>query len=277
MGPLDAARRVYRAVGALRQRRELSRFQTALRFDAGAPALLLSPHWDDAVLDCWSLLSGEEPLAVANLFAGSPPAGRLAGWDAITGARDSAERTRERLAEDARAMALAGRRPVNLPLLDSQYRLGRPVPRLAEIDGLLSREVSAVSRIYAPAAIGGHADHELTRRYALQLLAAGIPVELYAELPYCVRHGWPHWVDGRPPHPNRDVDAYWSHFLGGLAEMPALRDGKVLRLADDTAAAKLAAMRCYESQLPALDYAGRELLADPELHGYEVRWELRRR
>jgi len=276
MGPVDIARRAYRLARALRRRHELSRFQTALRFDAGAPALLLSPHWDDAVLDCWALLSGEDPLAVANLFAGSPPAGRLAGWDAITGARDSAERTRERLAEDGRALALTERRPVNLALLDAQYRAGRPAPGVGEIDRLLSLEVTAVSRIYAPAAIGAHSDHALTRLYALQLLAAGIPVTLYAELPYCVLHGWPHWVDGRAADPHREVDVFWSQFLGEVPELPALTDAVVVRLTDDQAAAKLEAMHCYETQLPALGYGGRGLLDDPEIHRYEVRWELRR-
>jgi len=276
MRPANIARRVYRSGMAMRQARELSRFRTGLRFDPGAPGLLLSPHTDDAVLGCWSLLSGEEPLAVANLFTGSPPAGRLAGWDAITGARDSAERTRERLAEDGRALALAGRRAVNLELLDAQYRPGRPAPGLAEIDLRLSREVSAVSRVYGPAAIGAHADHALARLYARRLLACGIPVSVYAELPYCVLHGWPHWVDGRPADPHRVVDVFWSQFLDQVPELGALREATVVRLADEQAARKLEAMRSYETQLPALHYGGRGLLEDPEIHRYEVRWELRR-
>ncbi len=275
MRPVDIARRVYHSAQAIRLERELSRFRTALHFDAGAPALLLSPHWDDAVLDCWSLLSGEEPLAVANLFAGSPTAGSVAAWDAITGAGDSAERTRERLAEDGRALALAGRRPVNLPLLDAQYRMGRPAPTLGEIDRLLSGQVTAVSRVYAPAAIGAHSDHALTRLYARRLLAGAIPVTLYAELPYCVLHGWPHWVDGRPADPHRDVDVFWSQFLGRVPELGALRDATVVRLADEQAADKLEAMRSYATQLPALQYGGRGLLEDPEIHRYEVRWGLR--
>ena len=277
MRPVDIARGAYRAARAKREARELSRFRTALRFDAGAPALLLSPHWDDAVLDCWSLLSGEEPLAVANLFAGSPAPGSLAPWDAITGARDSSERTRERLAEDARALALAGRRPVNLALLDAQYRAGRPGPGPGEIDQLLSREVTAVSRVYAPAAIGAHSDHLLTRQYARRLFADAIPVTLYAELPYCVLHGWPHWVDGRAADPHRVVDVFWSQFLGQVSELGALRDATVVTLTHEQAAGKLEAMHSYETQLPGLHYGGRGLLDDPEIHRYEVRWELRRR
>jgi len=274
---IDHARGAYRAAAGLREQRELKRFRTALRFDAGSPGLLLSPHWDDAVLDCWNELSGGEPLAVANLFAGTPPPGRLAGWDAITGARDSAERTRERRAEDARALARTERVPVSLPLLDNQYRQGARPPSLGEIDGLLAREMQSVSRVYAPAAIGAHPDHRLARLYARRLLAAGIPVTLYADLPYCVLHGWPHWVDGRPADLYRDVDVFWSQFLADVPELGALRDATVRRLTDERAAAKLEAMRSYETQLAALGYGGRGLLADPEIHRYEVRWELCRR
>jgi len=55
--PLRAARRGYRRAEAWRAAREARRFTTRLRHDPGAPELLLSPHLDDAVLDCWDLLS----------------------------------------------------------------------------------------------------------------------------------------------------------------------------------------------------------------------------
>jgi hypothetical protein len=101
-----------------------------------------------------------------------------------------------------------------------------------------------------------------------------MPVALYADLPYCVFHGWPHWVDGREAEPNRNVDPFWSQFLPGAAEMPALREARVLRLDDDAARAKLDAMSAYATQFPALSFGGRGMLADPEIHRYEVSWEL---
>ena len=55
--------------------------------------------------------------------------------------------------------------------------------------------------------------------------AAGIPVELYADLPYAVVYGWPHWVTGDPPDPHLDVDAYWG-------ERPRRRP-RVVALDDD--------------------------------------------
>lgn len=266
---------LHRRARALREAYRERRFRSRLRLDPRAPQLLLSPHLDDAVLDCWSLLGSERDLLVVNIFTGIPPAGRLALWDAITGARDSAGRVRERVAEDALALGRAGRTPVNLPFLDAQYRRPPPAPSLDELDLALSSVVQSTSRIHVPAGLGEHPDHLLARRYGRMLLRAGIPVNVYAELPYCVRHGWPHWVDGRKPDPHRDVDAFWRSSLERLPEMPSLRSAHVERLDDEAASAKLAAMSCYETQMPCLDYGASGVLADPAIHRFEVSWELR--
>jgi LmbE family N-acetylglucosaminyl deacetylase len=267
-------RKIYRGARSRRQARELKRFTPSLRHDPAAPALLLSPHWDDAVLDCWGLLSEGGPLEVLNLFAGTPAPGTVTLWDSITGSGDSAARTRERLAEDALALGRAGRTPQNLPLLDAQYRSGESV-KLSDLDGAVSARVPAASHLYAPAGIGSHPDHVLARQYARALLRVGMPVTLYAELPYCVLHGWPQWVDGREREPNRDVDVFWLSYLDGVAELPPLREADVWRLDDEQASEKLEAMRSYTTQLPALGYGARGLLEDPEIHRYEVSWRLR--
>jgi hypothetical protein len=274
-GPGTVPRTLYRHSRALRAAYLERRFRTRIGFDAQAPELLLSPHLDDAVLDCWSVLSDERELNVVNIFAGIPAPGPLTLWDAITGAADSPSRARERIAEDAVALAEARRQPLNLTLLDAQYRKPPPALQLEDLDLAIAAHVRSASRVYVPAGIGAHPDHQLTRRYGRMLARAGLPVTLYAELPYCVFHGWPYWVDGREPDPKRDVDAFWESFLGDVPEMPALRGAHVERLDDAGAAAKLAAMRCYATQLPALDYGARGLLADPEIHRFEVRWELR--
>jgi LmbE family N-acetylglucosaminyl deacetylase len=245
------------------------------RGDGGT--LLLSPHLDDAVLDCWGQLASGAPVRVVNLFAGVPPAGTAVPlWDRITGASDSPARMRERLAEDASALALAGREPVNLPLLDAQYRRPGRAPGPEAIDRELAARLAGerFARVLAPAAIGGHPDHLLARRYACVLARAGFAVALYAELPYCVAHGWPGWVDGRGEDPSRDVEAFWGSFLTGVPELGPLRAAGVVRLDGAAAAAKLEAMRCYRTQLPALSAGARGLLEDPEIYRYEVSWEL---
>jgi hypothetical protein len=272
------SRAAYRTVRARARARaagrEEARFRTGLHFDAHAPAVLLSPHLDDAVLDCWAVLVGEASLNVVNIFAGVPPASQaMTVWDEMTGAASCAQRVRERIAEDAAALALAGREPINLALLDVQYRRGS-TPALQALDAQLAGSVHSASRIYAPAAIGRHSDHLLIRRYALALARAGIPLTLYADLPYSVLHGWPAWVDGSEPDPHRNVDAYWQSFLEGVPQMPPLRSGEVVCLDDAQAARKLAAMRAYTSQFPCLDYGGGRVMSDGAIHRYELSWSV---
>ena len=268
-------RSLRRELHALKQSYRERNLRPRLRPDPSAPALLLSPHLDDAVLSCWSVLCAEGELNVVNIFAGEPSApGRVAPWDLITGASDSATRVRERIAEDVDALQHAGRAPINLPLLDAQYRRPSSAPDLRELDQLVNGAVQSACRVYAPAGIGAHPDHLLTRRYARVLLRAGVPVSLYAELPYCILHGWPNWVDGREPQAFRNVDAFWAQFLSAVPELAALSSAQVTRLHDGAAMAKLAAMSCYATQLQALDYGARGLLADPAIHRYEVRWDL---
>ncbi len=268
-------RDVYRRLRNRREVREERSFRTLLGVDANAPELVLSPHWDDAVLDCWGLLSSDRALSVVNVFAGVPTPGGIRGaWDAITGARDSAERARERIAEDAGALARAGRTATALDFLDAQYRPPPRAPRLEDLDRALAGSVQRAARVYVPAGLGGHPDHMLVRRYGRMLSRAGMPVTLYADLPYCAIHGWPHWVDGTEPDPHRNIDAFWMSFLEKVPEMRELRSARVERLDDQAAAAKLEAMRCYVTQLPALDYGARGVLVDPAIHRFEVSWEL---
>jgi hypothetical protein len=252
------------------------RFRTRLRWDPAAAPVLLSPHWDDAVFDCWAQLIEPGNLHVVNVFAGVPEAGRVTRWDRVTGAAQSILRARERIAEDAEALARAGRTAVNLPLLDAEYREPGPPPALAEIDRALTGMVPTTSRVYAPAALGQNSDHRLTRWYARALSHRGIPVSLYADLPYCVVHGWPHWVDGSEPDPHRDVDAFWQTFLVDVPELGDLRSGRVTRLDDEHAAAKLEAMRAYRTQFASLDGGRAMLLSNPDTHRFEVLWELER-
>jgi LmbE family N-acetylglucosaminyl deacetylase len=271
--PQSIPRKLYRRARARRAAREEGRFSSRIRFEDDAPALLLSPHFDDAVLDCWGPLTEARELLVVNVFAGVPAPGRVTLWDATTGASDSAARVKERIAEDAEALGHAGREPVNLDFLDAQYRRP-PQPSLSDIDRAVAASAASASRVYVPAGIGSHPDHLLTRRFGRMLARGGMPVTLYAELPYCVLHGWPEWVDGREPDPYRNVDAFWQSFLDEVPELPPLRSARVRRLEGEAASDKLTAMRCYRSQFSCLDYGARGLLSDPAIHGFEVSWDV---
>jgi LmbE family N-acetylglucosaminyl deacetylase len=248
-------------------------FRTRLRQDRGGPVALLSPHLDDAVLDCWSILAGPGQVQVVNVLAGEPRAGTVGYYEQLAGASDSATHVRRRVAEDREALQRAGRTPINLGFLSLAHRRGRPEPSFRQLDAALAARVARPSCVYAPAALGApHPDHALVRAYALALARQGMPARLYADLPYCAVYGWPGWVTGEPGDPRLDVDAYWRASLDGAARLCARERAEVVRLPAEQAAAKLAAMRTYRAEFSVLDRGPVRQLSNPAIHAFEVFW-----
>jgi len=249
------------------------RFESRLRHDPGAPCVVLSPHLDDAVLDCWSVLTDAGALRVVNVFAGAPARGTVAYFDRLAGASDSADHVGGRIADDRDALGHAGRHPLNLDFLACPYRAGRPEPSFAQLEAALVETAGATAMVYAPAALGEpHPDHELVRDYALAIARGGMPVRLYADLPYCAVYGWPAWVTGGEPDPHLDIDAYWNG-SNGAAAISTRVDAEVVRLDGERAAAKLTAMRAYR-EFAMLDRGPVGQLSNPAIHRYEVFWRV---
>jgi LmbE family N-acetylglucosaminyl deacetylase len=234
------------------------------------PTVILSPHPDDAVLSLWHVLDGDGEVVVLNVFGGSPDGHRGdAWWDRLTGAPDSVARMAERHAEDRAALAIAGREPANLGLLDGQYRDGEP-----PLEGLIERiaEAAPEGLLLAPAALDRHRDHVLVRAAALALRGRGREVGLYADIPHATVYGWPAWVSGEPPDPLLDPGVHWDAAMAATAI--SLRDlpADVRALTPDALERKLAAVRAYRTQLPALEAQFGVL--SPEVLGREVTWRL---
>lgn len=234
------------------------------------PAVVLSPHLDDAVLSCWHLLSGPGEVSVINVFAGSPaPGTEPAWWDRASGATDSALRMQERRAEDREAFALAGRAATNLDFLDEQYEPpGQPVE---EIVDRLRELITPDTVVYAPAALGEHDDHERVRSAALVLWSSGQPVRLYADHPHAVRLGWPAWVNGFETRPGADVGALWDERLRTAGIAPSRPAVHHLSAVDRER--KLAAVLAYRTQISALESAFGEIEGFP-VFPYEFVWSL---
>jgi len=230
--------------------------------------VILSPHLDDAVLSCWHVLTERGEVEVITVFAGVPTELTApAWWDQYTGAADSGERVRDRIQEDRRALALAGRTAVYLGFLDEQYRDGeqRLAPLTEQIESLLPPRVL----IYAPAAFANHTDHGLVRAIGLQLRDAGFPVSLYADLPHATLHGWPAWVKGKRRSASRDLAAAtWEHVLAGTGALAPT----VHALDAEAHERKLTAVRMYGTQLQGLEELAGRSLSDRETLGYEVDW-----
>jgi hypothetical protein len=229
-------------------------------------AVILSPHFDDAVLSCWHVLASAGEVLVVNVFAGEPPAGALGWWDRFAGATDSATAVRARIEEDREALALAGRTALNLPFLDSQYRHGDQAPE----------EIVEGARIYAPASLGNHhRDHTAVRAAALALRAEGANVVLYADLPHAIVDGWPRWVLNGGSFSGTDPAAErWAAQLETTGIPVERMDATAHRLQAEAHAGKLDAVLTYSSQIAPLQQAFGSSLEDRHLLGFEVDWRL---
>jgi LmbE family N-acetylglucosaminyl deacetylase len=235
--------------------------------------IILSPHFDDAVLSCWHVLAGTGEVLVVNVFAGEPPTGTLGWWDELAGATDSAAAVRTRVEEDRQALARVGRATVELPFLDGQYREGDQAPE--EIVQALRGVLVAGARIYAPASLGDHhPDHTAVRAAALALHAEGADVALYADLPHATLFGWPRWVlDGS----SSDADPAGEGWATQLHETGVPVERMVAathRLSAEQHAGKLEAVLTYASQIATLQEVFGSSLDDPQLLGFEVDWRL---
>jgi LmbE family N-acetylglucosaminyl deacetylase len=271
-------------------------------------SVICSPHFDDAVLSCWSLLERDPASTVVNVFTGAPDSDFTYWFDQQNGVLSSAMGMQQRADEDRYALGLVGKSPIDLGMLDRQYRL-RPSPwlhklfrnaplvrnvllRLPFLDSVLysmappdvnqladaiTRAMPDATSIWVPAGIGGHADHLLVRQAGLVLAARGLKVCIYADMPYVFRFGWPRWLGVADEDRTMDwVSAYWAHYFVGLVTPKSLIEhARVVYLTPAERLRKAEAIYRYASQFDPVK-AGRVngLLRRPEAMACEVFWEI---
>jgi LmbE family N-acetylglucosaminyl deacetylase len=240
--------------------------------DLRSPGVVLSPHLDDAVMSAWSTL--REPVDVlVHVFTGAPAKGVLSEWDRGFGVVDSSALMELRRSEDVAALAVARRRATNLGFLEAQYR-DRPL-RLEGIRASVDRSVAGAAWVCAPAGVGAHPDHVLVRELALQInRESSVPVFLYADLPYAVQWGWPHWVTGAEPRAHFAPEARWSLDLESASVPREKLLPEVRILEQEEVALKVRAMRCYSTQFETLNAGPLNRLLHPEIVGFELRWRV---
>jgi LmbE family N-acetylglucosaminyl deacetylase len=191
--------------------------------------LLLSPHLDDAVLSCGSLLLANRGATVATLFAASPDAytDPLNEHDTDCGFEPGTDTMAARRAEDTLAMSALGAVPRWLPLCQNSHA-ERAEP-LAVPSGALDAIVATIddvgpSCVVAPLGLA-HVDHQACHASALaaSAVATSVPWIWYSDLPYVVIPGvlaarfralHKAGFTATPvcPPVARDADAKWSTF-----------------------------------------------------------------
>ncbi|WP_420991911.1 PIG-L family deacetylase [Cupriavidus sp. 30B13] len=226
------------------------------------PALVVSPHLDDAVFSCGELLAARPGSVVVTVLAGLPPAGAPAPpWDAAAGFAEARQAVLARREEDRAALAMLDAEAVWMPFLDGQYGAAAPVAALAAALALAVAERPGL-QVVAPAGIH-HSDHFLVHEACARVWAAlhrpGTPWLFYEDA-----------IHRRVAGETQLRLSRWRQ-AGVLASAARLGAG-----AGDAAASatlcKARAVTAYASQLPLFSAAQLADLAAPERYW---RWHRR--
>lgn len=257
--------------------------------------VVLSPHLDDAALSAWSVLPAAPRVLVVTVFAGIPDRGFVTDLDRAHGAEESAGWLRLRREQDRAVLARAECEPVHLDLLEVQFpawrdpatrnRIARDPGRFLEIvagDPELGTDPDDIAElvlthipddavVYGPAGIGHHPDHRDLAAAAVRLTGRVKTLRLYADSPYYFFRGFPSLLGHAA---NEAADAWVRDALRPLGLDPVMDKAQVVRLDDETLAAKLEALRGYRTEWPLIAGDMERLGIKPQWMRFETFWDV---
>jgi LmbE family N-acetylglucosaminyl deacetylase len=239
-------------------------------------SVVISPHFDDAVLSVGGLISSRVgslcAVQVITVCGGIPDESVAASdWDASTGFRSAAAAGVARRAEDIAAQESIGAGYTHLDLLDEPYRTESVRDALAvRLPSLLA----GADEVFLPAGFGGHGDHVMCRDVALSVIdwSAGAAVRLYADLPYAA--DWPGW--GRPEAASMLDTTGWAEDTRFAADLHRIGQPEVHVVDGEAWDVKLDALLCYRSQISPLTMEHGPYLAHPGPLRHELVWPIER-
>jgi LmbE family N-acetylglucosaminyl deacetylase len=207
-----------------------------------ARVVVVSPHFDDAVLGAAHLIARHPGTTVITVLGGRPPAypDEPTSWDACGGFRAGDDVVAVRREEDRAAMAFLGATPVWLEFPDHQYLAKDERPRPAQVAPALEQALVEASptAVFLPMGLA-NPDHALTHEAGLMARAATFES---GDSPawFCYEdHGYKHI-------PGILAWRVTKLFKSGLWPTPA-----VVPIEPDMAR-KRAAVELYKSQVPPL-------------------------
>jgi LmbE family N-acetylglucosaminyl deacetylase len=132
--------------------------------------VIVSPHLDDAVLGCASLMAAHPGVTVVTVFAGRPVAypSPMLHWDSLCGFVEGDEVHAARRAEDAAALALLDATPVWLDFVEHSYLERAAWVRPDAVAETLDEAVRAAepTAVFVPFGLG-NPDHDCTHDAAM--------------------------------------------------------------------------------------------------------------
>jgi len=194
--------------------------------------LIVSPHYDDAVLSCGQFIAGYPGMHIATVCTAVPPAVAATEYDRNCGFVSADQGIRVRAGEDLAALKILGAKQVRLGFWDSQYGAPLDVGAVAEAIEKAAVDLE-LDRLFAPLGLA-HPDHVAVNRAALTLVRQFREVWMYEEIP--ARVWWPEQAI-RAVHRLKDLHFEPRFDFAGTGEMPV----------------KKRAVSMYKSQLWALD------------------------
>ena len=131
--------------------------------------LLISPHFDDAILSAGQFMADRPDTVVVTVFAGLPltPDNVHTPYDAKCGFKDARDAVGERTRENSAACAMLNAESINLDFPDSQYYNTNTAESIRDkLQELLEKEW--YEAIYAPIGLD-HPDHKMVTEAVMQL------------------------------------------------------------------------------------------------------------
>lgn len=210
--------------------------------------VVISPHFDDAVLSCGRLLAEVAPATVITITGGDRRDGydEVTPWDALGGFQPGDDVVAARRAEDVAALGVLGCTSTYLHFTDHQYDLPHPGaerPALEDVAAAIAAKLDelAPTAVFVPIGLA-NPDHVMTGDACLQIVQRQLEAG----------------------------DARWSWFAyaeAGYSHIPGLvvhRTARAMRAGvwptpaplpiDGHLEKKIAALQCYVTQIGPLTH-----------------------
>jgi len=137
--------------------------------DVSDSVVVISPHFDDAVLSCGDWLAACPGSTVLTVYSGVPPSSTpLTDWDRRCGFQSAAQAMLARHEENRAAMEVLGARSLELGLLDDQYTRQPAGP--GRLTGMLATALTTLQPAVVLMPLGlFHRDHLRVSEAALTI------------------------------------------------------------------------------------------------------------
>lgn len=226
--------------------------------------IVLSPHFDDAVLSVGGLISDfNGPKYIVTFFSTPKVTTQfLTEWDKISGFRQSIDAKEVRENENNSAAILLGANVINKNYVDNQYET-RSQKDICDIINFIAKDIELIIEsnnnkqvtFVGPAYFGKnntHPDHLLVSKAFIQVIRnnnyTNANFFFYEDLPYTYKRFGTHEIT---------LDKILTNFYNGIHLKK-----RELFISKEAFDSQLDAIRLYSSQIKAFDSLGEDIVKD---------------